>query len=133
MRRHHFALLGWRDDVWKDGAYTNSSTTGISTLVSLLHDDAIQSMPPYAMWLRGSANIGRWFAGPGIGCQGSLLLPTSANGCPAFGQYRIDPEGGHKPWALQVLELSGDRISGFHSFLDTDLFAAFGLPTHLPA
>jgi RNA polymerase sigma-70 factor (ECF subfamily) len=105
----------------------------VSTLVTLLHDDAIQSMPPYAMWLKGAENIGRWFVGPGAGCRGSRLLPTAANGCPAFGQYRVDPAGGHTPWALQVLEISGERISGFHAFLDTDLFAAFGLPIHLPA
>jgi RNA polymerase sigma-70 factor, ECF subfamily len=59
------------------------------------------------------------------------MIATQANGCAAFGQYRIDPAGGHAPWALQVIEVSGDRISGFHSFLDTDLFAAFGLPAHL--
>jgi RNA polymerase sigma-70 factor (ECF subfamily) len=105
----------------------------VETLVTLLHDDAVQSMPPYAMWLNGAADIGRWMLGPGIGCRGSQLLPTEANGGPAFGQYRVDPEGGHAPWALQVLELSGDRISGFHTFLDTDLFAAFDLPAHLPA
>ena len=105
----------------------------ISTLVTLLHDDAVQSMPPYAMWLQGAENIGAWMLGPGFGCKGSRLLPTIANGCPAFGQYRVDPEGGHKPWALQVLEISDGRISGFHAFLDTELFAAFGLPTHLPA
>jgi len=104
----------------------------ISTLVTLLHDDAVQSMPPYAMWLRGAEHIGQWMLGPGAGCRGSKLIPTVANGCPAFGQYRVDPEGGHKPWALQVLEISGDRIVEFHAFLDTDLFAAFGLPTHLP-
>jgi RNA polymerase sigma-70 factor (ECF subfamily) len=104
----------------------------VSTLVTLLHDDAVQSMPPFAMWIRGSADIGRWLLGPGIGCRGSRLLPTAANGCPAFGQYRVDPQGGHRPWALQVLEVSGDRISGFHAFLDHDLFPAFGLPTRLP-
>lgn len=105
----------------------------VATLVTLLHEDAIQSMPPYAMWLEGAENIGRWFAGPGIGCTGSRLLPGWANGSPAFAQYRIDPEGGHAPWALQVLEISGDRIAEFHAFLDTNLFAAFGFPTHLPA
>ena len=105
----------------------------VETLVTLLHEDAVQSMPPYAMWLQGNENIGRWLLGPGAGCKGSVLLPTSANGCPAFGQYRVDPEGGHTPWALQVLEISDGRISGFHAFLDTSLFAAFGLPEHLPA
>jgi RNA polymerase sigma-70 factor, ECF subfamily len=103
----------------------------ISTLVTLLHDDAIQSMPPYAMWLLGSDAIKTWLLGPGNGCRGSRLVPVAASGGIAFGQYRVDPQGGHTPWALQVIEVSGERISGFHSFLDTNLFAAFGLPAHL--
>jgi RNA polymerase sigma-70 factor, ECF subfamily len=106
----------------------------IDSLVRLLHDDAVQSMPPYAMWLRGAADIGRFMVGPGAGCRGSRLIPRAANGCPAFGHYKADPQGGHTPWALQVLEISGDRICGIHSFLDTErLFPAFGLPAHLPA
>jgi RNA polymerase sigma-70 factor (ECF subfamily) len=113
----------------------------VARLVALLHDDAVQSMPPHAMWLRGSTDIGRWLLGPGIGCRGSRLLPTAANGCAAFGQYRPDGRGGHRPWALQVVEVSGERISGLHNFLvrtpasgagrQTELFAAFGLPAHL--
>jgi RNA polymerase sigma-70 factor (ECF subfamily) len=103
----------------------------IDGLVTLLHEDAIQSMPPYALWLRGPTEIGRWLLGPGIECRGSRLVPITANGCAAFGQYRVDPAGGHAPWAIQIIEVSGDRISGFHSFLDTNLFAAFGLPDHL--
>jgi RNA polymerase sigma-70 factor (ECF subfamily) len=83
------------------------------------------------MWLRGPAEIGKWMLGGGIECRGSRLLATQANGCAAFGQYRVDPAGGHAPWALVVVETSVDRISAFHSFLDTDLFAAFGLPGHL--
>jgi RNA polymerase sigma-70 factor, ECF subfamily len=104
----------------------------VETIVTLLHDDAVQTMPPYAMWLQGADHIGQWMLGPGIECEGSILLPTTANGCPAFGQYRVDPEGGHKPWALQVIEISGDRISGLNVFLDAEqLFPSFGLPTHL--
>ena len=105
----------------------------VSMLVSLLHEDAIQSMPPYDMWLRGASDIGAWMLGPGCGCRGSRLLPTQANGAMAFGQYRPDPEGGHSPWAVQMVEISGGRISAFHSFLDTNLFAVFGLPARLPA
>jgi RNA polymerase sigma-70 factor (ECF subfamily) len=105
----------------------------VSQLVALLHDDAIQSMPPYNMWLQGPDEISQWLLGPGIDCRGSILLPTSANGCHAFGQYRVDPAGGHAPWALQVIEVSGHRIVGMHAFLDTNLFAAFGLPAHLDA
>jgi RNA polymerase sigma-70 factor (ECF subfamily) len=108
----------------------------IERLVTLLREDAVQSMPPFAMWLRGAANIGRWMVQPGpSGCRGSLLMPTSANGKPAFGQYRPDPAGGYAPWALQVLEISGGKIiemSFFLAFLDAErLFPEFDLPLHL--
>ncbi len=106
----------------------------VPTIVDLLREDAVQSMPPFAMWLRGAEDIGRWMLGPGAGCRGSRVLATEASGCPAFGQYRVDPTGGHAPWALQVLEITGDRVVGLHTFLDTgELFALFGLPPHLPA
>jgi RNA polymerase sigma-70 factor (ECF subfamily) len=105
----------------------------ISSLVSLLREDAVMSMPPYNFWLCGPAEIGRWHLGTGIGCRGSRLVATSACGSPAFGSYRPDPAGGHAPWSLTVLELSADRIVGLHNFLDTNLFAAFGLPAHLDA
>jgi RNA polymerase sigma-70 factor (ECF subfamily) len=106
----------------------------IDQLVALLHADAIQSMPPYAMWLRGADNIGRFMLGPGVACRGSRLVPTEANGAPAFGQYKSDPSGGHAPWALVVLDVSGGLVSGIHSFLDAEaLFPAFGLPARLPA
>ncbi len=104
----------------------------ISSLVSLLHDDAVMSMPPYSFWLRGSLEMSRFFLGPGVGCRGSRLVPTAANGCAAFGSYKPDADGGHRPWAIQVIEISGDRIVGHHNFVDTSLFAAFGLPDRLP-
>ncbi|HEV3401448.1 MAG TPA: sigma-70 family RNA polymerase sigma factor [Acidimicrobiales bacterium] len=104
----------------------------IPSLVSLLHEDAVMSMPPYDFWLAGPEEMSKWFLGTGIGCRGSRLVATAANGCAAFGSYRSDGKGGHTPWALQVIELSGDRIVGHHNFLDTKLFAAFGLPSHLP-
>jgi RNA polymerase sigma-70 factor (ECF subfamily) len=108
----------------------------LDALVTLLHKDAVQSMPPFAMWLQGAEDIVTWMVQPGpSACRGSRLLPTSANGCPAFGQYRRDPDGGWMPWAIQVLEISGGRIAEmcfFLSFLDTGrLFPAFGLPLHL--
>ncbi len=105
----------------------------ITSLVSLLHEDAVMSMPPYDLWLRGPVEMGRWFLGQGCGCRGSRLVPTAANGCAAFGSYRLHADGSHRPFSLQVIEISGDRIVGHHNFLDTDLFAAFGLPARLPA
>jgi RNA polymerase sigma-70 factor, ECF subfamily len=104
----------------------------LDSLVSLLHEDATQSMPPYDMWLRGREQMRAWWSGPGIGCRGSKLVPTRANGAPAFGQYRPNPTGGpHEPFSLHVLELTGDRITGLNYFLDTDrLFPLFDLPAH---
>ncbi|MGH9125446.1 MAG: sigma-70 family RNA polymerase sigma factor [Acidimicrobiales bacterium] len=106
----------------------------IEQLVSLLHDDAVQSMPPFAMWMQGPADIARFLVGPGHACRGSVLIPVPANGSPAFGHYKPDPQGGLMPWALMVIETSGNRVSGIHSFLNPeDLFPDFGLPAHLPA
>jgi RNA polymerase sigma-70 factor, ECF subfamily len=105
----------------------------MDALTSLLHEDATQSMPPYDLWLRGPGEIRAWMLGPGAECEGSRLVPTSANGAPAFGQYRRAASGhGHEPWALQVLELSSGCIVGMHFFLDTQrLFPKFGLPALL--
>ena len=103
----------------------------IESLVKLLREDAIMSMPPYNFWLQGPAEMGRWFVGPGSGCEGSRLVPLAANGSAAFGSYRSDGQGGHVAFAIQVIETSGDRIVGHHNFVDTSLFAAFGLPLRL--
>jgi RNA polymerase sigma-70 factor (ECF subfamily) len=99
--------------------------------VQLLRDDVVMAMPPYDFWITGPAEVRRWMLGPGAGCLGSRLLPTTANGCPAFGQYRVDPAGGHAPWALHVLEITSGRITGLHAFVAAELFPLFGLPTHL--
>jgi RNA polymerase sigma-70 factor, ECF subfamily len=108
----------------------------MEALTSLIHEDATQSMPPYDLWLSGRDDIFGWWFGPGIGCSGSRVIPTvGANGSPAFGQYKPSESGsGHEPWALQVLELSGDRIVELTFFLDTDrVFPLFGLPPRLDA
>ena len=108
----------------------------IDALTSLIHEDATQSMPPFDMWLSGRADIFEWWFGPGIGCQGSRVIPTvAANGAPAFGQYKPSETGdGYEPWALQVLEVSDGKIGEFTFFLDTDtLFPLFGLPARLDA
>ena len=104
----------------------------LDSLVSLLHEDATWSMPPYTLWMQSHAEIQRWMLGPGSACRGSRLVPTVANGLPAFGQYRVSPQGGYEPWALQIIEISDGRISGANFFLDTaSLFPLFGLPLRL--
>ena len=103
----------------------------IPALVALLHEDASISMPPLALWLKGREDVAGWYVGFGIGCKGSRLVATSANGMPAFGQYRVNPAGGWEPWSLQVVEISDGAIAHIHHFLDTTLFARFGLPSAL--
>jgi RNA polymerase sigma-70 factor (ECF subfamily) len=107
----------------------------LTALTALIREDARQSMPPFDMWLSGRDDIFRWWLGPGIACKGSRVVPAvSANGMPTYGQYKIDPDGGYAPWALQVLELSDGRIGEITFFLDTaKLFPLFGLPLHLDA
>jgi RNA polymerase sigma-70 factor (ECF subfamily) len=106
----------------------------LETLTTLLQRDATLSMPPYALWLQGPEAIRNWMLGPGCGCRGSRLLPTAACGSPTFAQYRANPEGGHRAWALIVLELQDERIAGINSFLDVEnLFPRFDLPLLLPA
>ena len=106
----------------------------MESFTALLREDATWSMPPYDLWLQTHEDIVKWCLGPGIGCRGSKLLPTVANGMPAFGQYKPAPDGGLEPWSLQVLQISGGVITGICFFLDTArLFPLFGLPDRLDA
>ena len=105
----------------------------MDALTSLIHEDATQSMPPHDLWLRGRDDIFAWWTGPGNGCRGSRMLPVkAANGRPTFAQYKPSPEGGHEPWALQVLEISDGRVVDLKFFLETEtLFPLWGLPPRL--
>ena len=103
----------------------------IDAFVSLLHDDALQSMPPYPMWLQGPAEMARWMTGPGAECRGSRLVPFQANGRQAFAQYRPSGPGGrHEPWNIHVVEIASGKVAAITYFLDTRLYPLFGLPRH---
>ncbi len=106
----------------------------LDALTSLIHEDATQSMPPFDLWLTGRDDIFTWWLGPGSGCRGSRVIPAqSANGAPAFGQYKPRDDGeGYEPWALQVLEIQEGRIVELTFFLDVEtLFPRFGLPLEI--
>jgi RNA polymerase sigma-70 factor (ECF subfamily) len=107
----------------------------MEALTALIREDATQSMPPFDMWLEGRDDIFTWWYGPGIGCKGSRVIPVvSANGAPAFGQYKPSPDGGYERWALQVLEIEDGKIVELTFFLETEtLFPLFGLPLELDA
>jgi RNA polymerase sigma-70 factor, ECF subfamily len=90
-------------------------------------------MPPFDLWLQGRDEVIGWMVGPGAECEGSRLIPTVANGMPAFGQYRVAADGvGHEPWALQIVEIVDGQIVGMNAYLDVQRwFPMFGLPPHL--
>ncbi|RII20873.1 ECF RNA polymerase sigma factor SigG [Streptomyces sp. YIM 130001] len=106
----------------------------MQAMAAVLHDDAIMTMPPFDLWLKGHDDILAFLVNQGAGCRGSKLLPTFANGTPAFAHYKPDPDNADRmaPWALQIIETSGGRITGFHCFLDTKRwFPLFGFPEYL--
>jgi RNA polymerase sigma-70 factor (ECF subfamily) len=106
----------------------------VQALVAMLTEDASWSMPPYELWLQTHDDIVTWCLGPGYACEGSKLVPISANGSPAFAQYKPDPAGGYSAWSLQVLDVSGDQITGIMFFLDVEAFyPLFDLPLRLEA
>lgn len=103
----------------------------IPTLVGLLRDDVVMSMPPWDLWLRGPGDVAAWFLGHGIVCQGGRLLPVAVNGTAGFGNYHLIRPGLWEPWGIQVVEVAGGRIVGFHNFLYPERFADFGLPPRI--
>ncbi|QJW34995.1 sigma-70 family RNA polymerase sigma factor [Cellulosimicrobium protaetiae] len=104
----------------------------MDALVAILHADATLSMPPYPLWMRGTADIVSWMTGPGWECEGSRLVPVAVNGTFGFGQYRRADGGGYEAWALQVIETDRGRVTAINAFLDTAAwFPLFGLPTRL--
>ena len=106
----------------------------MDAMTSILREDAIQSMPPFDLWLTGRDDVLAWWVGPGAACRGSRVIPAvSANGSPAFGQYKPSASGsGFDPWALQVLEIADGQVVEITFFLDTNrLFPYFGLPPRL--
>ena len=107
-------------------AYT---TDDVDAIVALLTDDAWFTMPPATLEYQGHAAVGAflresasWRAG-----QRYQLIPTRANGQPAFGVYL--PIGDvYRSHGLVVLTLRGDRISAITRFVDTAVIGRFGLP-----
>ena len=115
-------------------------TADVAGLVALLKWDAVIAMPPSPSWYQGRNAIARAFAANIFGTNGMFagkardrwrLLPTGANGSPAFAIYQHAVEGGYQSFGLQVLELSKDRIWRITNFIDPALPTRFGLPQYL--
>jgi RNA polymerase sigma-70 factor (ECF subfamily) len=108
-------------------AFTAGDVDGV---IALLTDDAWLAMPPAPHEYVGSAAIAG-FLRTSTGWRGRRrleLVPTRANGQPAFGCYLGRPgEAATRATGVLVLTMSGDRIGTVTRFLDDDLHRRFGL------
>jgi len=112
-------------------AVERGDTAGV---ISLLTDDAWLTMPPQPYEYQGAHAIARFLAERADRRGGNLrLVPTRANGQPAFGCYLPDPQAPiARAYGLMVLTLSDQRVSAITWFGERSLFAPFGLPRALP-
>ena len=106
----------------------------IDTVVALLTDDAWLTMPPYPYQYQGGAAIGNFLRVRGALHQTPLrLVPTRANGQPAFGCYIPCPQTEiARASGLMVLTLAGSNIAEITFFADSSVFPHFGLPRTMP-
>ena len=106
----------------------------MATLVALLREDAVLEMPPLPGWFRGRDAIAAFLGSHVLGRPGGfLMLPTAANGQPAFAAYARDKAGGYGAHGICVLTVAGTQVSRIVSFNDPGLFAVFGFPARLSA
>ena len=104
----------------------------VDALVALLTDDVFMSMPPMPFEYQGRDVVARFCAmlfGPGRRYD---LVPTRANGQPAFGAYLRAPGGIRRGTGLYALTLTGDRICAMTRF-EGSVLPWFGLPQSLPS
>ena len=110
-------------------AYESGDVGG---LVALLTTDIFVSMPPIPLEYRGLDVVSRLFASIFSSGRRVDLVPTRANGQPAFGAYLRGSTGIRHGSGLFVLTLSGDKICAFTRF-DASVLPWFGLPQSLPS
>jgi RNA polymerase sigma-70 factor (TIGR02960 family) len=103
----------------------------VTALVALLTTDIFVSMPPIPLEYRGLEAVSRLFAGIFGSGRRVDLVPTRADGQPAFGAYLRAGTGIRHGGGLFVLTLTGDRICAFTRF-DSSVLPWFGLPQSLP-
>lgn len=105
----------------------------VAAIVELLAADVVWEMPPYPGWYAGPQAVGRligtWCPAQGPGDM--RLLPTSANGLPAFALYMRDEQGRHRAFQVQQVTATAEGVRHVTVWFGAELFARFGLPEHL--
>jgi RNA polymerase sigma-70 factor (ECF subfamily) len=105
-----------------------------SALAALLREDVALEMPPVPTWFAGREAVTRFFETHVLTAPGLFrMVPTTANGQPAFAAYRRGSDGAYEAHALQVLTVTAAGIARLVIFLDPALFRAFGLPQRYAA
>ena len=112
------------------GRFAEAIETGDTDgVVALLTEDAWLTMPPEPYEYQGHSTIGAFLRDRTARRGTPLLVPTRANGQPAFGCYFPSPQTEiARPAAMLVLTLEADRISAITWFGDSSVFPHFGLP-----
>jgi RNA polymerase sigma-70 factor (ECF subfamily) len=105
----------------------------VDAVAAMLADGAALTMPPIPTWFQGREAVAAFLARlPFAGRVRRRLVPTRANGQPAFGTYRWDTERElFVPSEILVLTLEGTRIGEIFAFRSTEPFERFGLPATL--
>ena len=106
----------------------------IPSFVALLREDAWLAMPPLPVWFQGRAAIATWLSTRIFTPDRQRrLLPTRANGSPAFGLYLREADAEvYQLFGLVVLGVEGEQIGSLVGFLDLSSLSAFALPPTLP-
>jgi RNA polymerase sigma-70 factor (TIGR02960 family) len=104
----------------------------LDALVALLTDDVFMSMPPMPLEYEGRDLVARFCACFFGSNRRFDLVPTRANGQPAFGVYLRAPTGIRHGTGLIVVTLTGDRICALSRF-ESSMLPWFGLPRSLPS
>jgi RNA polymerase sigma-70 factor (ECF subfamily) len=105
----------------------------VAALESLLTEDATWEMPPIPTWFAGRSTIAAFLAGRLTNDGGNRMVPTGANGQPAFALYLLDRDGTCRAHAVHLLTVTARGIAKVVAFHDPELFVTFGLPIRLPA
>ena len=90
----------------------------VAALVALLQEDVVNSMPPFAWWIRGRETVAKVMAASDGSCHSARLVPEAANGGLAVWQERpTGPNGEFEPFALMVFDFGEELISSVTTFL----------------
>ena len=104
----------------------------LDAMVSLLTEDVFTSMPPIPFEYEGREAVSAFCASIFGSGRRFALVPTRANGQPAFGTYVHGPDGIRHGAGVVVIDLAGDRICAMTRF-DDSVLPWFGLPRSLPS